>query len=687
MKNKMLPLVTTLFAFCVSACNQTTSSTATITSSSSGSSTISQTSEQVSSAISSSASKSSNTTSSSKSSSVNSSSSVAKSSSSSSSSGVKPSSSSTPSSSTNTNRPDNVTIDIFPFNDVHGNVIDTQGKGIDISKTTTFIKQKIQNKNAIIISQGDMWQGSVESNYTKGNLVTEWMNQLGFVSMTVGNHEYDWGSQYIVDNQKLANFPTLGINVLNRSNNQRVDYLSSSITFERGGAKIGVIGAIGNCLNSISSSKVKDIYFAYGSALTNMVKQEANRLRNDEKCDFIIYSIHGDTREESDTYDVSLSNDHYVDLVLEGHSHQSYAFKDDGGVYHIQNKGNNESLYQITVDLNLKNNAYTVNEPTYYNTSYSSSYANLAKDTATEAIINKYYDKFSFAYEPLGTIDGFKDPNTLRSKTADLYLEEGMKKWGNQYNIILGGGYMSCRGSGLNAGTVTYSDLDNLFPFDNDIELCSVKGSDLKRTQYITGASTYFVTWSNYGTSVKDNLDDNTTYYLVTDTYSSDYSYNRLTVVDTLEPGIYARDLLARYIQNGGWAYVPPSNNHAGTINDPKTIEEALDYAREHPGSSATNAGADWLYFKGIVTRQAYQISDTTGDMNNVYVADSLSSQDMQIYYLKRNRNRSPNWSSIDDLKVGDEIFFCGQAFYYNNRYLEFASGTYCLTINGVSTD
>lgn len=597
------------------------------------------------------------------------------------------SSHSSSSSSSSITQRDNVTLNILAFNDTHGNVKDTQGKGIGISKTSTLIKE-LRNTypNVVCISQGDMWQGSVESNYTRGNLVTEWMNQMEFVSMTVGNHEYDWGKEYIIQNQELANFPTLGINVLNRSNHQRVDYLSPSVTFERDGAKVGVIGAIGNCLGSISSSKVKDVYFATGDDLTNLVKQESQRLRNQEHCDFIIYSIHGaGDRDTDDSYDISLSNDHYVDLVLEGHTHQGYKYQDDAGVYHVQNSGYNQSIYQITVNLDFKNGTQNVNAFAY-DTSYNSDYSDYAKDGTTEALFTKYYDCYGFAYEPLGTIDSYKNSNVLRDKIADLYLEEGTKKWGNQYNILLGGGYQSCRGSGLSAGEVTYSDLDNLFPFDNEIVLCSVKGSDLRNTQYITGASTYFVSWSEYGTSVKDNLEDNTTYYLVSDTYGSDYAPNHLTVVDTLETGIYARDLLMRFIKNGGWAANPPANEHAGTLEDPKTIAEALDYARNHVGSSADAAGSEGFIFKGKVTRQAASIGTSSGDMNNVYVADEGSSEDMQIYYLQRNEYRSPNWTSIDDLQIGDEIIFWGRPFYYNSRYLEFSSGAYCIKINGVST-
>lgn len=41
-------------------------------------------------------------------------------------------------------------------------------------------------------------------------------------------------------------------------------------------------------------------------------------------------------------------------------------------------------------------------------------------------------------------------------------------------------------------------------------------------------------------------------YYVVTDRYSADYSYNNMTVIDTYSQNIFARDLVAEYIAAGG---------------------------------------------------------------------------------------------------------------------------------------
>ena len=594
----------------------------------------------------------------------------------------------------------NVSFDIYAFNDTHGNVRDTEGAGLGLAKTTTAIKEMSEGNNNIFISQGDMWQGSIESNYTRGNLVTEWMNQMGFVSMTVGNHEYDWGSQAISQNSELANFPTLGINVLYKNNGERVDYLDASTTFTRAGVKFGVIGAIGNCLSSISYSKVQDVTFATRNALTQLVKDESTRLRQEENCDFIIFSYHGSgSRDETDSYDISLSSGGYVDLVLEGHTHDGYAETDSAGIYHVQCNGYNKNIYKITVDMDVTNCIYEVN-PQYINLSYSHSpYKNYAEDDDVNALFTKYYDNYSFAYAEIGSVSESKDSGQLRNKVAELYLEKGMEKWGSQYpNIVLGGGYMSVRSPYiLPIGKVTYSMLANLFPFDNDILLCSIKGNEFRKTQYITGTNeNYYMAWSEYGNNVKNSLDDNETYYLVTDTYGYDYYKNEdyassycasMQIVDLLdENGKYARDLLADYIAEGNW-YVEPTI-HDGTISNPKTIAEAIEYAVDHPGENAIEAGAEGFYFTGVVYQQANRHSDTSGDLRSVYFKDATASSGMQIYWFSKFQGATleNNWSGIDDLKVGDVLIFWGKPFYYNSSILEFSSGAYCYSINGVLT-
>ena len=54
-----------------------------------------------------------------------------------------------------------------------------------------------------------------------------------------------------------------------------------------------------------------------------------------------------------------------------------------------------------------------------------------------------------------------------------------------------------------------------------------------------------------HGEYVREHVDPNGTYYVVTDSYTSGYAYNNLTVIDTYTEGVYARDLLADHIAAG----------------------------------------------------------------------------------------------------------------------------------------
>ena len=435
------------------------------------------------------------------------------------------------------------TVDLFSFNDTHGAVLESSSTA-GLSKTSTFIKnQKAINPNQITISQGDMWQGSAESNSTRGELFTRWMNELDFVSMTLGNHEFDWGSEYIVANAETANFPTLAINIVYKSNGQRASYCQPSTTFTRGGYKFGVIGAIGDCYSSISGSKVKDVSFLTGSSLTNLVKSESNRLRNDEDCDFIIYSIHYDASD----YDESLSTGGYVDLVLEAHTHSNYINQDSGDVYHIQSGSYGSHVGHV--EIKFDNATKTSSIANIENIS-TLNFSSLAEDNNTNNIINSY--DFEWMYDTLGYNSTYRNASFICQLVADLYAQEGAKKWGADYDIVLGGGYISCRSPRkIPVGNVTYAQLFNLEPFDNDIVLGSISGSKLKSQFINTSNSNYYIKYVN--SIDTSSINNSSTYYIVTDTYSSDYTNNGITVVDYLSTdGIYARDLLAEYVKKGG---------------------------------------------------------------------------------------------------------------------------------------
>ncbi len=458
------------------------------------------------------------------------------------------------------NKPINAELDLFVLNDLHGKVVDSESQP-GLEEMTTYLKTQIDNTNGVLLASGDMWQGSSESNVTKGNIITDWMNQMGFVAMTLGNHEFDWGEQAVIDNSNIAKFPFLAINVYNRNTNTIADYCQPSVMVERNGIQIGIIGAIGDCYSSISASAVSNVYFVTGSQLTNLVKQESQKLR-EQGADIIVYSIHDGSSKSNSTptnannstfsayYDVSLSNG-YVDIVFEAHSHQSYIYIDQYGVYHIQGGGDNSGLSHAKLNVNVFTKKVTVQKAEIVG---SNTFGNYAQDGLIEQLLEKYSHLINDTYRVLGYNSYRRSSSTILNLCANLYAQKGVEKWGKDYDIVLGGGFMSARSPyNLEAGEVTYSMLYSILPFDNRIVLCSISGRKLKDVFINSTNDRYYISYTSYGNSIKNNINNNATYYVVTDTYSSDYAYNQLTVVAELGPATYARDLVAEYIQNGGW--------------------------------------------------------------------------------------------------------------------------------------
>jgi len=442
-----------------------------------------------------------------------------------------------------------VNFNLFAINDLHGMYCDSSTQpGVD--ELTTYLKDYQSSSNTIVLSSGDMWQGSTESNNTKGKLATEWLNYIDCASMTLGNHEFDWSTDKIKSNAELAEFPFLAINVYDRDTNARVEYCDASVVVQVGEAKVGIIGAIGDCYSSISSSMCSDVYFKVGSELTSLVKAEANRLRA-EGVDYIVYSLHdgGTQSSNMDWYDTSLSNG-YVDIVFEGHTHQAYSYSDSYGVYHIQGGGYNTGISHASVRLNFANQQYTTGSHSIiYNSVYSAS----ASDSIVETLVEKYKDEIGDPDEVVATLTRTVQSDEIADKVAELYCQKGVERWGSKYDIVLGGGYIKTRKPySLSSGDVTVGQVQTLLPFDNKIVLCSLNGTQINNKFINSSNSDYHIAYSAYGETVKDSVLYNSTktYYVVTDTYTSDYHH--LTVIDSLGDNTFARDLICAYLKAGG---------------------------------------------------------------------------------------------------------------------------------------
>ncbi len=547
----------------------------------------------------------------------------------------------------------NTVIDFYSINDLHGKFDDTYAN-IGVDEMTTYLRgAQTTNPNTVLLSAGDMWQGSAESNFTKGALITEWMNDLGFAAMSMGNHEFDWGESYIESNAFLAQFPFLAINVYDRATNERVDYCQPSTTVEVSGIKIGIIGAIGDCYGDISPDKVEDVYFKTGASLTSLVKAESTKLRQ-EGAEMIVYVLHDSFLDEGH-YDTALSNG-YVDLVFEGHTHQQVKRQDSQGVWHLQAGGDNKNgLSHARVTLNILTDKVTVNKAEII---AHSAYQNGNDDEIVDELLDKYADDLQKANEVLGNNDKTRDKYELSQFAAQAMYTYGEARWGDDPRyagkIVLGGGYLNVRYPYyLPAKDVTYGDLYSLFTFDNPIVLCEVSGYRLQR-QFINSNS-YVMYYGEDGEQIKNNVDTNETYYVVVDTYCAQYDFygmGYLNIVDYYdeERQVFTRDLLADFIQNGGMTSAP--------IEEYTSIPDLIAIGQALPS--------------GGESAQKYRVQGTIIDIDNtIYGNMTIRDEDGNELYIYGTYDTQGNryQAMSNPPQVGDTIVLEGKIKKYVNSY------------------
>ena len=526
-----------------------------------------------------------------------------------------------------------VVVDFYAVNDLHGKFMANDAQP-GAGALGTYLSNRLEiDDQVVFLASGDMWQGSAESNLTEGLIITKWMNYMGFCSMTLGNHDFDWGEDPIKNNAEIAEFPILAINVYNKSTGERAPYCTPSIMIERGGAKIGIIGAIGDVYSSISKDMVTDVEFKTGTQLNNLVKAEAEKLRN-EGADFIVYSVH---------YGESDIPAGIVDIVFEGHSHSSYVNTDSSGRYHLQSGGENRGVSHAEISINSANETFKVNVA---ETVANSRYASLEDDDGAVELKEEYSELIAKAYAVLGESSYYLVGDYLASVASELYLEKGLELWGDKYEIVLGGGFFQPRSPyDITAGEISYSDLLSIFPFNNKLTLCSISGSNLLNK--FVNSTSYFNTYSEYGESIINNIQSNKTYYVVVDTYTAYYSSNRLTIVDMYDEEYYARDLLAEAVQSGRFML--------DGDYDLTSIKTLLDMGKN--------------LASGVSTREYYFVEGTVKSIKsakygNIYIEDDKGNS-IYVYGLSDNYGNSYEYMN-QKLKVGDKIVIHSSLTNYN---------------------
>jgi len=117
----------------------------------------------------------------------------------------------------------------------------TYGRMGGLDRIATIVKRIRDERgdNMLLLDGGDTWQGSYTANKTEGADMIEVMNALAPDAMT-GHWEFTYGTDRVQEAIDALPFPFLGSNIYDQEWNEPA--FSPMETYERGGAKIAVIG-------------------------------------------------------------------------------------------------------------------------------------------------------------------------------------------------------------------------------------------------------------------------------------------------------------------------------------------------------------------------------------------------------------------------------------------------------------
>ncbi|EPR2983211.1 2',3'-cyclic-nucleotide 2'-phosphodiesterase [Vibrio parahaemolyticus] len=258
---------------------------------------------------------------------------------------------------------DTIKLRIIETTDIHTNVMDYDyykdqpSQQIGLSRAATLVKQaKSEVENSVLVDNGDLIQGSPMGDYmaVKGiqtgevHPVYKAMNQLHYDVGNIGNHEFNYGLDFLQNTLAGANFPYINANVFDKKTGEHYfqPYLIKTHSFkdtdgEVHQVKVGYIGFVPPQIMVWDKKNLE------GNVVAKDIKETAEKLipqMKKEGADIIVAIPHSGV--STDPYKLGAENSVYyltqvkgIDAIAFGHSHAVFPGK---GFENLQGVDNNK---------------------------------------------------------------------------------------------------------------------------------------------------------------------------------------------------------------------------------------------------------------------------------------------------------------------------------------------------------
>ncbi|WP_326907366.1 5'-nucleotidase C-terminal domain-containing protein [Sedimentibacter sp. MB31-C6] len=365
-----------------------------------------------------------------------------------------------------------ILITIIHTNDTHGRLEeDSYNNIMGFAKIATLIKEaKAENPNTLVLDAGDTLHGMPIVNISNGENSIKILEAAGYDYMAVGNHDFNYGQERLLELKDLTEIGMLSANVLKDD-----EYLFTPYVIEEiDGVKVGIFGlTTPETEYKTSPTNVEGITFADPIEVSKKMVDEL-----DDQTDVIIALAHIGIDESSVVTSKAIAeNVEGIDVIIDGHSHtllENGMFVNDTLI--AQTGEHDKNLGYINIEIQ---NGEVVNKTAQLLTSEA------AANTVADPDLAKTIEEINAENEAVFSqvvaktdifLDGTRENvRTKETNLGNLSADAVRYAAGADIGFVNGGNIRIS----LEPGDITFGQLAELFPFGNTVQVKKITGIDL----------------------------------------------------------------------------------------------------------------------------------------------------------------------------------------------------------------
>jgi len=351
-------------------------------------------------------------------------------------------------------------LTILHVNDLHARLRPADDGSGGFAYFAALVRRERANcSDCLLLSAGDIVQGSPVSTIFHGLPIFEITNLFGFDAGTVGNHEFDYGWKQARRFLETANYPIVCSNLVD--DHGRPFTKQPYTILKANGIRVAVVGAMTNDLGTLTTPALRGPWRT--TPLIGAVAAQVAEAR--QKADLVVILAH--VTEEEEGALLRLGPD--APVIISGHGHKGLSAANtlDGRVLvRVQAYGHELGKLKLTVDLEKKSVASWKWERIHVDSRSIQPAADVQAEVARwEDRVSKVVD------QPLA-----RSERNFSNADVKTLIERAMcAETGADFAFMNAGGVRDS----LPQGQLMVRHVWNVMPFDNEVVLARVAGSQL----------------------------------------------------------------------------------------------------------------------------------------------------------------------------------------------------------------